>query len=79
MSANPDEYVVLAPSAFGAAIREFRRRQHLSQRELAERTDIHRSYLSSLETGATTAAIDQIVRALRALNLEIVVRERRAP
>ena len=76
MSVNPDEYVVSGAKSFGRAIREFRRRHGVSQQDLAERADMHRSYLSALETGSTTEALQQIVRALAALDLEIVVRER---
>ena len=40
---------------------------------------MHRSYLSKLESSAATDAMRQIMRALAALDLEIVVRERSEP
>jgi HTH-type transcriptional regulator/antitoxin HipB len=76
MSENLDEYVVVGPQSLGRSIREFRLRRHLSQQALAEQVGFHRSYLSELESGATTEALDRIVRTLSALNLEIVIRER---
>ena len=76
MSENLDEYLVVGPQSLGRSIREFRLRCHLSQQALAEQVGIHRSYLSELESGATTEALERIVRTLSALNLEIVIRER---
>jgi transcriptional regulator with XRE-family HTH domain len=76
MSGNTDEYVVIGPQSLGKAIREFRLRQDVSQQELADRTEMHRSYLSQLESGSTTEALSRIMRALAALDLEVVVRER---
>lgn len=68
------EFTVLAPASFGAAVREFRHRQGLTQQTLADRADVYRSYLASLESGASTAALVQIVRLLQALDLEVVIR-----
>lgn len=79
MSANQDEYVVFGPNGFGAAIKEFRHRRGLTQQQLAAQADIYRSYLAKVETGATTQALEQLTRALAALDLEIVVRERSRP
>lgn len=76
MSGNLDEYLVVGPQSLGRSIREFRLRRHVSQQELADRVGYHRSYLSELESGATTEALDRIVRTLSALDLEIVIRER---
>ena len=76
MSENLDEYLVVGPQSLGRAIREFRIRRRLSQQALAEQVGFHRSYLSELESGATTEALERIVRTLCALDLEIVIRER---
>ncbi len=79
MSANRDEFVVFGPNGFGAAIREFRHRRGLTQQQLATHADMYRSYLAKLESGATTEALRQLTRALAALDLEVVVRERSRP
>ena len=76
MSGNVDEFRVIGPHSFGLAIREFRDRRSVTQQELADQAGVHRSYLSGLESGHTTEAISRILRALTALNLEVVVRER---
>jgi transcriptional regulator with XRE-family HTH domain len=74
MSANPDEYLVVGPRSFGGAIREFRNRRHFTQQEVAERANIHRTYLAALENGSATEAIHRIMRAMNALDLEVVIR-----
>ena len=78
MSGNQDGYLVVGPQSFGRAIREFRLHRHVSQQALADRAEIHRSSLSALESGSTTEALDRIMRALAALDLEVVIRERSA-
>jgi len=75
MPANHDiTYVVRGPGSFGPAVREFRHRRGLTQTELAERANLHRSYLSSIESGTTTEALKNLMRTLNALDLEIVIR-----
>lgn len=79
MSTDHDNegYVVRGPGLFGAAVKEFRHRRGLTQQQLADRADMHRSYLAKLETGASTEALTQLMRAFAALDVEVVVRERR--
>ncbi len=75
MSENRDnEYVIRNYQSFGRAFREFRSRQGITQAELAEITNLHRSYISTLEGGVNTEAVRRLVVLARALELEIVVR-----
>ncbi len=64
----------MGPQSFGMAVREFRYRRGLTQAQLADRAEMHRSYLSSLERGAYTEAMRHLVEACRVLGLEIVIR-----
>jgi HTH-type transcriptional regulator / antitoxin HipB len=73
-----DEFVVRGPESFGTAITEFRHRRNSTQQALADRANLHRSYLSGLESGNTTEALRSLVRALHALDLEIVIRPNHA-
>lgn len=57
----------------GRAIGEVRRDRSLSQAEAAELADLRRDRLAKLEAGATTTALDQVVRTLRRLGAEITV------
>ena len=52
---------------FGASVRSFRFRLGLSQEELAERADMHRTFIAGIERGArnvTLKSIDKLARAL---------------
>jgi len=69
-------YVVRGPGAFGAAVKEFRHRRGFTQQQLADRAGMHRSYLAKLESGTSTEALTQLLRACAALGVEVVVRER---
>lgn len=79
MSADQDiTYIVRGSESFGTAIREFRHRRGLTQTELANRANLHRSYLSSIETGTTTEALKSLMRTLNALDLEIAIRPKQS-
>jgi len=52
---------------FGASVRSLRFRLGLSQEELAERADMHRTYIAGIERGArnvTLKSIDKLAKAL---------------
>ena len=48
-------------AAFGEALRAHRKRQHLTQEEVAEKADISASFLGHLERGSRIASIDTLV------------------
>jgi two-component system, response regulator len=55
-------------SRFGASVRTLRERLGISQEALAERADLHRTYISGIEGGvrnATLKSIDKLARALQ--------------
>lgn len=66
-------YVALAAHTVGPAIREFRGAAQMTQADLAERAGVHRSYLSALENGKTTEALEQVFVILHALNVKVVL------
>jgi transcriptional regulator with XRE-family HTH domain len=75
MSENADiEYVVRNEHLFGVALREFRHQTGVRQADLAERLDMHRTYLSALENGKASPAMRALMRGFRELGLEVVVR-----
>jgi transcriptional regulator with XRE-family HTH domain len=77
MSGYPDigEWTVRDPVMLGEAIRAFRKRAGLDQGELAAEAGIHRSYLSDLERGKATEQTQRLLRVLRRLGVEIVLRD----
>lgn len=64
---------VYTPASLGAAIRHYRLQAGLSQAELAERTGLHRSYLSELEQGRETEQVKRILRVLKQLGVRMTL------
>lgn len=58
-------------SAFGATVRTRRKRLGISQEELAERSDLHRTYISDVERGSRNVSLENIARIAQALELSI--------
>ena len=52
---------------FGRAVRKLRLEQKLSQEELAERCDLHRTYISDIELGKRNVSLENIERIVTAL------------
>lgn len=70
------EYLVRRAEDLGSAIAEFRTIRGLTQTELADQLALHRTYVSKLESGEPTAALQRLWAACAALGLDIVVRDR---
>ena len=58
-------------AAFGARLRELRKVRQLSQEGLAERADLHWTYVSDLERGQQTPTLDVVNRLARALKVSL--------
>ena len=52
---------------FGQTVRRLRLEQKLSQEELAERCDLHRTYISDIELGKRNVSLENIERIVAAL------------
>ena len=57
--------------AFGATVRSWRKRLGVSQEELAERADLHRTYISDVERGARNLSLESIEKLASALEVPI--------
>ncbi|MCF6204542.1 MAG: helix-turn-helix transcriptional regulator [Methylococcaceae bacterium] len=57
--------------AFGLRMREFRQNKGLSQEELAEITDLHRTYIGSAERGERNVSLINIARIAKALDVPV--------
>lgn len=55
--------------AFGLRVRALRQARGLSQEQLAEQADLHRTYVSSLERGQRNVGLDNIMALARALGV----------
>lgn len=56
---------------FGRAIRRRRRELDLSQEELAEKSGLHRNYISGIETGERNPSLKNIVKLAAALDISV--------
>lgn len=57
---------------FGNAIRVIRCREGISQEELADRCELHRTYVSDVELGKRNISLKNIERLSDALNVSLV-------
>jgi transcriptional regulator with XRE-family HTH domain len=64
---------IYTAASLGAAIRHYRLQSGLSQAELAERTGLHRTYLSDLEQGKETEQVRRILRILKELGVRMTL------
>ena len=56
---------------FGATVRSWRNRLGISQEKLAERADLHRTYVSDVERGTRNVSLESIERLARALEISV--------
>lgn len=55
--------------AFGDRVAALRRERQWTQEQLAERADVHRSYVAGLESGARNPTLDVIVKLANAFHV----------
>jgi len=55
----------------GQAIRKHRERLELTQEELAEKAEVHRTYLADIERGTRNPSVESIRRVAYALRIPI--------
>lgn len=60
-----------ALARFGLRLRGLREKAGLSQEELADRAQVHRTYLSGIERGRRNPSLINLLRIARALNISI--------
>jgi transcriptional regulator with XRE-family HTH domain len=56
---------------FGEVIRELRKERNLSQEELADKADVHRTYIGMIERGEKNITIQNIQKLAKALNVSL--------
>jgi transcriptional regulator with XRE-family HTH domain len=55
---------------FGRIVRRTRQRAGLTQEELAERADLHRTYIGGIERGERNVALINLVKLARAFRIK---------
>lgn len=56
---------------FGTSVRGWRHQLGISQEELAERANLHRTYISDVERGSRNVSLENIERLARALDISV--------
>ncbi|OHD19336.1 MAG: transcriptional regulator [Spirochaetes bacterium GWD1_27_9] len=56
---------------FGNKIKHFRKIKNISQEELAELSDLHRTYIGGIERGERNVSLINIEKLAKALNIQI--------
>jgi len=66
---------------FGLAVRKRRQELSISQEELADRAELHRTYISDIERGRRNLSLDNIEKLALALELSLseLMREAEQP
>lgn len=60
-----------AKKQFGTLVKAWRERLGFSQEKLAERAELHRTYISDVERGARNLSLESITRLARALDIPV--------
>lgn len=60
-----------AKKAFGTSVKAWRKQLGFSQEELAERADLHRTYVSDVERGARNLSLESMTRLAQALRISV--------
>ena len=68
--------IATTPRALGQAIRALRRRQGMTQAELAEACVLRQATVSAAENGAPGTRVGTLFRILAVLGREVVLRDR---
>lgn len=68
--------LVRLPKHLGAVLRRHRRKQNLTQTELAKRAGFRQGTISQVESGLETVKVSTIMCILAALDLELIVQTR---
>jgi transcriptional regulator with XRE-family HTH domain len=71
-----DEYLVTTARDLGAALKHFRTEAGVTQADAAEAMGIGQPYLSSLEKGSFGRSLTHVLRLLRFVGCEVIVRPR---
>jgi HTH-type transcriptional regulator / antitoxin HipB len=72
------EQIARTSKQIGEALRRERRRVKISQLELAERTNLRQSTISSVESGDPGTKLQTFLEIITALDLELLIRTRSA-
>ena len=71
------DYTVKTSRQLGAVLRGYRKEQSLTQQEIGKKAALPQPSISEMETDPGRAALSRVLKVLGALDLELVIRERK--
>jgi len=72
------DYVARTPRQLGAILRACRKKRQMTQDMVGSRVGVRQSQISSIETRGADITVGTLYRLLSALDLELVLRNKRA-
>jgi HTH-type transcriptional regulator/antitoxin HipB len=69
--------IARSPQQLGAILRRYRKKGSLTQTDVAAKTQLRQATISALESGETGTQLKTLTDVLAALDLELVVQQRR--
>ena len=73
------EYRIAIPQQMGNLLRNIRKANHLTQRELGERLGLSQRMVAKLEAHPEKVAFERVHQVLSALKIDLVFRDRKTP
>ncbi|MDB5772373.1 MAG: putative transcription regulator protein [Burkholderia sp.] len=73
-----DDFPVRTPEQLIPLVAAYRKHRGLSQTELAQRIGVGQQTVSQLERNPNKATVERLLRTLAALDVEIVLRDRKS-
>lgn len=64
---------MIAVKVFAQNLKKFRNKLGISQEEFAERAGLHRTYISAVECGKRSIALDNVQKIADALGVEVYI------
>jgi HTH-type transcriptional regulator/antitoxin HipB len=74
-----NEFPIWIPQQFGMVLRGFRCEKKLTQQAVGVRAGLAQNAISQIETKSGPVSLDRVFRILSALDVELVLRHRKAP
>ena len=72
------DYPIKTPQQLGAILRGYRQEQKLTQQAIGANAGLAQNAISQIESNPGPASLERIFKVLSALDLELVVRSRKA-
>ena len=71
------DYVARVPQQLGSILKSCRAQRELTQRAAGARVGLKQSTVSAIETDASRTSVESLYKLLSALDLELVIRDKR--